>query len=60
MLESAALLRRAGAGHGAMERGRAPPPPPWRGPWILVLLPALAGGEHRPVPAFPGWGASRG
>ncbi|XP_041336489.1 V-set and immunoglobulin domain-containing protein 10-like 2 [Pyrgilauda ruficollis] len=28
-----------------MERGRAPPPPPWRGPWILVLLPALAGGQ---------------
>ncbi|KAM6998721.1 V-set and immunoglobulin domain-containing protein 10-like 2 [Passerculus sandwichensis] len=25
-----------------MERGRAPP---WRGPWILVLLPALAGGQ---------------
>ncbi|XP_038017184.1 V-set and immunoglobulin domain-containing protein 10-like 2 isoform X2 [Motacilla alba alba] len=41
-----------------MERGRAPPP--WRGLWILVLLPALAGGEHRAVPAVPGWGASRG
>ncbi|XP_058279351.1 V-set and immunoglobulin domain-containing protein 10-like 2 [Hirundo rustica] len=27
-----------------MERGRAPPPP-WRGPWILCLLPALAGGQ---------------
>ncbi|KAM4885731.1 V-set and immunoglobulin domain-containing protein 10-like 2 [Sylvia borin] len=26
-----------------MERGRAPPP--WRGPWILCLLPALAGGQ---------------
>ncbi|XP_053819263.1 V-set and immunoglobulin domain-containing protein 10-like 2 isoform X2 [Vidua chalybeata] len=42
-----------------MERGWALPPP-WRGPWILLLLPALAGGEHRPVPAFPGRGASRG
>ncbi|XP_055551919.1 V-set and immunoglobulin domain-containing protein 10-like 2 [Falco cherrug] len=31
-----------------MERGWAPPR--WRGPWILCLLPALAGGEHRPVP----------
>ncbi|KAM6234881.1 LOW QUALITY PROTEIN: V-set and immunoglobulin domain-containing protein 10-like 2 [Spheniscus humboldti] len=28
-----------------MERGRAPPPPRWRGPWILCLLPALAGGQ---------------
>ncbi|XP_017664941.1 PREDICTED: hemicentin-2 [Lepidothrix coronata] len=27
-----------------MERGRAVPPP-WRGPWILCLLPALAGGQ---------------
>uniref|UniRef100_A0A8C3EEK4 V-set and immunoglobulin domain containing 10 like 2 n=1 Tax=Corvus moneduloides TaxID=1196302 RepID=A0A8C3EEK4_CORMO len=27
-----------------MERGRAAPPP-WRGPWILCLLPALAGGQ---------------
>ncbi|XP_075029216.1 V-set and immunoglobulin domain-containing protein 10-like 2 [Calonectris borealis] len=26
-----------------MERGRAPPP--WKGPWILCLLPALAGGQ---------------
>lgn len=58
MAESAALVRRAG--HGAMERGRAPPPP-WRGPWILCLLPALAGGEHRPVPSFPGvWGEQEG
>ncbi|XP_053819265.1 V-set and immunoglobulin domain-containing protein 10-like 2 isoform X4 [Vidua chalybeata] len=27
-----------------MERGWALPPP-WRGPWILLLLPALAGGQ---------------
>ncbi|KAM6334353.1 LOW QUALITY PROTEIN: V-set and immunoglobulin domain-containing protein 10-like 2 [Alca torda] len=27
-----------------MERSRALPPP-WRGPWILCLLPALAGGQ---------------
>ncbi|XP_074972143.1 V-set and immunoglobulin domain-containing protein 10-like 2 [Phalacrocorax aristotelis] len=28
-----------------MEHGQAPAPPPWRGPWILCLLPALAGGQ---------------
>ncbi|KAM6312669.1 LOW QUALITY PROTEIN: V-set and immunoglobulin domain-containing protein 10-like 2 [Podargus strigoides] len=28
-----------------MERGRASPPLPWRGPWILCLLPALVGGQ---------------
>ncbi|KAM6115650.1 V-set and immunoglobulin domain-containing protein 10-like 2 [Phoenicopterus ruber ruber] len=28
-----------------MERGWALPPPRWRGPWILCLLPALAGGQ---------------
>ncbi|XP_039577664.1 V-set and immunoglobulin domain-containing protein 10-like 2 isoform X6 [Passer montanus] len=39
-----------------MERGRAPP---WRGAWILVLLPALAGGEHRRVPAARGGGEQR-
>lgn len=46
-MESAALLG-ARAGHGAMS-----PLLPWRGPWILCLLPALAGGEQNLDPLPP-------